>query len=172
LRRSCERRAFSIFQGLRPNVLKFLAVASVFAAPEQAALVFCRVLLELLPPLHGSDWVSPPFAEVVPLPQMPQRRTATEPPRSRDLRGRLGGFHSLRAARVSSWPSSMKGTIDQRAEGPLILGDTWGYSSCHAIPSYAYGCGPCCEWSSQHSSLLGRMAEAMGHVLHFSFMVS
>src|ERR1700733_3619268 len=34
------------------------------------------------------------------------------------------------------------------------------------MPSYVYGCGPCCEWKSWHSSLLGRMAEAMGHALH------
>ena len=37
--------------------------------------------------------------------------------------------------------------------------------ACHAMPSYVYGCGPCCEFRSQHSSLLGRMAEAMGHAL-------
>jgi hypothetical protein len=37
---------------------------------------------------------------------------------------------------------------------------------CHAMTSYVYGCGPCCEWNSRHSSLLGRMAEAMGHALH------
>jgi hypothetical protein len=39
-------------------------------------------------------------------------------------------------------------------------------SMCHAMTSYVYGCGPCCEWNSRHSSLLGRMAEAMGHALH------
>jgi hypothetical protein len=33
------------------------------------------------------------------------------------------------------------------------------------MTSYVYGCGPCCEWNSRHSSLLGRMAEAMGHAL-------
>src|ERR1700733_8015750 len=37
--------------------------------------------------------------------------------------------------------------------------------SCHT-KSYVYGCGPCCEWKSRHSSLLGRMAEVMGHALH------
>src|SRR5271163_2535322 len=36
---------------------------------------------------------------------------------------------------------------------------------CHAMPNYVYGCGPCCEFHSQHSSLLGRMAEAMDHAL-------
>jgi hypothetical protein len=34
------------------------------------------------------------------------------------------------------------------------------------MPSHVYGCGPCCEWNSRHSNLLGRMAEAMGHTLH------
>jgi hypothetical protein len=32
---------------------------------------------------------------------------------------------------------------------------------CHAMPSHVYGCGPCCEWNSRHSSLLGRMAGFM-----------
>jgi hypothetical protein len=36
------------------------------------------------------------------------------------------------------------------------------------MTSYVYGCGPCCEWNSRHSSLLGRMAEAMGHALQLS----
>jgi hypothetical protein len=39
-------------------------------------------------------------------------------------------------------------------------------TACHAIPNYVCGCGPCCEWNSRHSSLLGRMAEAIGHALH------
>jgi hypothetical protein len=38
------------------------------------------------------------------------------------------------------------------------------------MPNYVYGCGPCCEWNSRHSSLLGRMAEAMGHALHVYLM--
>jgi hypothetical protein len=41
-------------------------------------------------------------------------------------------------------------------------------TACHAIPNYVCGCDPCCEWNSRHSSLLGRMAEAMGHALHCS----
>jgi hypothetical protein len=37
------------------------------------------------------------------------------------------------------------------------------------MTSYVYGCGPCCEWNSRHSSLLGRMAEAMGRLTGVRF---
>jgi len=33
---------------------------------------------------------------------------------------------------------------------------------CHATPSYVYGCGPCCEFRSQHSSLFGPHGRGYG----------
>ena len=38
----------------------------------------------------------------------------------------------------------------------------WPLTECHAMPSYVYGCGPCCERNSQHSSLFGPHGRGYG----------
>ena len=46
--------------------------------------------------------------------------------------------------------------------------DLW--HECHAMPNYVYGCGPCCERNSQHSSLFGPHGRGYGPrlTLHYT----